>query len=469
LFHFDSPKFTFNSLAIAAPRSNDPPDTTSYELAAFTSLGVDLMAIAALSGWTSEQKHVVAASFLGWSLDAFDFFLLVFVLKDIAAEFQTDISDVTLAILLTLAMRPIGAFIFGRAADRWGRRPVLMIDILLYSILEFASGFAPSLTVLIILRALYGVAMGGEWGVGASLTMETIPPHARGFVSGLLQSGYPAGYFMASIVYGVLFPYIGWRGMFMVGVIPALLVLYIRRNVPESPSWSKEAAVERGSTLTVLKSNWRLGIYAVVLMTAFNFFSHGTQDLYPTFLQVEHELSPHVVGIIAVIYNIGAICGGILFGTLSERFGRRRCIIIAALLSLPVIPLWAFSDSPALLAIGAFLMQFTVQGAWGGGARTLERVVARHRARDVSRIRLSTGQPAGVRERNTSGRRRFTFRRQLWARARGRSGFGRGHHRSTDGRWHRSQRDRLRQGESCRIVSRPTIDRWRKIHGDGME
>jgi SHS family lactate transporter-like MFS transporter len=318
-----------------------------------------------LSGWTSAQIHVVVATFLGWSLDAFDFFLLVFVLKDIAAEFHTDISDVTIAILLTLAMRPIGAFIFGRAADRWGRRPTLIVNILLYSILEFASGFAPSLTVLIILRALYGVAMGGEWGVGASLTMESIPPHARGFVSGLLQSGYPTGYFMASIVYGGLFQYIGWRGMFMVGIIPALLVLYIRRNVPESPSWSKQAAIERGSTLTVLKSHWRLGIYAVVLMTAFNFFSHGTQDLYPTFLQVEHGLSPHAVGIVAVIYNIGAICGGILFGTLSERFGRRRCIVISALLCLPVIPLWAFSDSAALLAVGAFLMQFFVQGAWG--------------------------------------------------------------------------------------------------------
>ena len=323
------------------------------------------MAIAALSGWTSEQRHVVAASFLGWSLDAFDFFLLVFVLKDIAAEFQVDITYVTLALLLTLAMRPVGAFLFGRAADRWGRRPALMVNILLYSILEFASGFAPSLTALIILRALYGVAMGGEWGVGASLTMESIPPHARGFVSGLLQSGYPAGYFMASIVYGVLFPYIGWRGMFMVGVIPALLVFYIRRNVPESPSWSKEATVERGSTLDVLRSHWKLGIYAVLLMTAFNFFSHGTQDIYPTFLQVQHKFTPHVVSIIAVVYNIGAICGGILFGTLSERFGRRRCIVIAALLTLPVIPLWAFSSGPVMLAIGAFLMQFTVQGAWG--------------------------------------------------------------------------------------------------------
>jgi SHS family lactate transporter-like MFS transporter len=319
----------------------------------------------ALSGWTSAQRHVVAASFLGWTLDAFDFFLLVFVLKDIAAEFNTDISDVTFAILLTLAMRPIGAFIFGRAADRYGRRPTLMVNIVLYSILEFASGFAPSLTVLLILRALYGVAMGGEWGVGASLTMESVPPHARGFVSGLLQSGYPAGYFLASIVYGALFQYIGWRGMFMVGVIPALLVFYIRRTVPESPSWSRQAGVERGSTLRVLKSNWQLGIYAVVLMTAFNFFSHGTQDLYPTFLQVEHKLSPHAVGTIAVIYNIGAICGGILFGSLSERFGRRRCIVIAALLSLPVIPLWALSTSPVLLAAGAFLMQFFVQGAWG--------------------------------------------------------------------------------------------------------
>jgi SHS family lactate transporter-like MFS transporter len=322
------------------------------------------MKIAALSGWTSEQRSVVIASFLGWTLDAFDFFLLVFVLKDIAQEFNTDISEVTFAILLTLAMRPIGAFLFGRAADRWGRRPTLMVDVVLYSFIEFASGFSPSLTVLLVLRALYGVAMGGEWGVGASLTMESIPPHARGFVSGLLQSGYPTGYFVASVVYALLFPVIGWRGMFMVGVLPALLVLYIRRRVPESPSWDR-AATARGSTLSILRSHWRLGLYAVVLMTAFNFFSHGTQDLYPTFLQVQHGLSPHAVGTIAAIYNVGAIVGGILCGSLSERIGRRRMIVISALLSLPVLPLWAFSDSPVLLAMGAFLMQVTVQGAWG--------------------------------------------------------------------------------------------------------
>jgi MFS transporter, SHS family, lactate transporter len=321
------------------------------------------MPIAALSGWTSEQRHVVAASFLGWALDAFDFFLMVFVLTDIAKEFNSDVTDVAFAILLTLAMRPIGAFLFGRAADHFGRRPTLMVNVALYSALEFASGFAPSLTALLILRALYGVAMGGEWGVGASLTMESIPAHARGFVSGLLQSGYPAGYFLASIVYGLLFQYIGWRGMFMVGVLPALLVLYIRRNVPESPVWKPAGA--RSNTLSVLKSHWRLGIYAVLLMTAFNFFSHGTQDLYPTFLQVQHGFGPHEVGLIAVVYNIGAIIGGVSFGSLSERFGRRRIIIIAAALSLLVLPLWAFATSGLWLAVGAFLMQITVQGAWG--------------------------------------------------------------------------------------------------------
>jgi MFS transporter, SHS family, lactate transporter len=321
------------------------------------------MRIAALSGWTSEQRHVVAASFLGWTLDAFDFFLLVFVLRDIAKEFGTEITDVTFAILLTLAMRPIGAYLFGRAADRWGRRPTLMVDVLLYSVIELASGFAPSLTALLVLRAIFGIAMGGEWGVGASLTMESIPPQARGLVSGLLQSGYPTGYFLASIVYGLLFQYIGWRGMFMVGVIPALLVFYIRRKVPESPSWKPTTA--RSNTLAIVQSHWRLGIYAVLLMTAFNFFSHGTQDLYPTFLQVQHGLGPHEVGLIAVIYNIGAIIGGISFGSLSEYFGRRRIIIIASLLSLAVLPLWAFATSIVWLAAGAFLMQVTVQGAWG--------------------------------------------------------------------------------------------------------
>ncbi|MGQ0741201.1 MAG: MFS transporter [Alphaproteobacteria bacterium] len=322
------------------------------------------MRIKALQGWTKDQRNVVIASYLGWTLDAFDFFLMVFVLRNIAVEFGTDITTVAIATTLTLAMRPIGAFLFGRAADRYGRKPVLMIDITLYSLLSFLSGLAPDLTALLIIRALFGIAMGGEWGIGASLTMETVPPKARGFVSGLLQTGYPSGYLLASLVYGLFFPYLGWRGMFFVGILPALLVLFIRLRVPESPGWTRQPR-EVGGTLAILKKHWRLAIYMIFLMTAFNFFSHGTQDLYPTFLQVQHGYEHAAVGTIAVVYNIGALIGGITFGALSERIGRRRAIVFAALLSLPILPIWAFSTSAGMLALGAFLMQIAVQGAWG--------------------------------------------------------------------------------------------------------
>jgi SHS family lactate transporter-like MFS transporter len=320
--------------------------------------------LAQLSALTSQQRSAVLASFLGWTLDAFDFFLLVFVIKDIAAEFGTDVKNVTFAILLTLAMRPLGAFAFGLLADRYGRRPTLMVDIILYSVLELASAFSPSLTVLIVLRALYGIAMGGEWGIGASLAMETIPAGARGIVSGMLQEGYAVGYLLAAIVYYLLFPLIGWRGMFVVGVLPALLVLYIRVHVKESPVW-EQAADRRENPLIAIRDHWRLFLYVILLMTAFNFLSHGTQDLYPTFLQLEHQLSTHAVGAIAIVYNIGAILGGLTFGAWSERIGRRNAIIIAALLALPIIPLWALSQSVWELTLGAFLMQFMVQGAWG--------------------------------------------------------------------------------------------------------
>ena len=315
--------------------------------------------------WTREQRNVTIAAYLGWTLDAFDFFLMVFVLKDIAAEFNTKIPDVALAITLTLAMRPIGALIFGRLADKFGRRPTLMINIACYSLLEVLSGLSPNLMTLLILRSLFGIAMGGEWGVGSALTMETVPPSARGFVSGLLQAGYPSGYLLASIVFGVLYQYVGWRGMFFVGVIPALLVLYVRAHVPESPAWRAMEKRERPGLIATLKQNWTLSIYAIVLMTAFNFFSHGTQDLYPTFLREQHHFDPHTVSIITIVLNIGAIVGGLVFGALSERIGRRVAIFIAALIALPVLYLWAFSSGPVMLAIGAFLMQISVQGAWG--------------------------------------------------------------------------------------------------------
>ncbi|CAJ5033244.1 major facilitator superfamily transporter sialate:H(+) symporter [Burkholderia pseudomallei] len=315
--------------------------------------------------WTREQRNVTIAAYLGWTLDAFDFFLMVFVLKDIAAEFNTKIPAVAFAITLTLAARPIGALIFGRLADHVGRRPTLMINIACYSLLELASGFAPSLAALLVLRTLFGVAMGGEWGVGSALTMETVPPRARGAVSGLLQAGYPSGYLLASVVFGLLYPYIGWRGMFMIGVLPALLVLYVRAKVPESPAWKQMEKRARPGLVATLKQNWKLSIYAVVLMTAFNFFSHGTQDLYPTFLREQHHFDPHTVSWITIVLNIGAIVGGLTFGWLSERIGRRRAIFIAAMIALPVLPLWAFSTGALALAAGAFLMQISVQGAWG--------------------------------------------------------------------------------------------------------
>jgi SHS family lactate transporter-like MFS transporter len=318
----------------------------------------------ALKDWTPAQKNVVIASFLGWTLDAFDFFLLVFVLKDVAAEFGAEEKAVAAAITLTLACRPVGAFVFGRLADHFGRKPILMIDVGLYSLLGLLTAFAPNLSVFLIIRALFGVAMGGEWGIGASLTMESVKPEARGVVSGLLQSGYPMGYLLASIVFGLLYNTLGWRGMFMVGAFPALLVLYIRRHVPESPGWDAARAQE-GNILTVLRQHWPIAVYGILLMTAFNFFSHGTQDIYPTFLRKQHGFDTHTTATIAIIYNIGAIAGGWIFGTWSQTLGRRRAIVIAAALSLPVAYLWAYSTTVVGLAAGAFLMQVCVQGAWG--------------------------------------------------------------------------------------------------------
>jgi SHS family lactate transporter-like MFS transporter len=320
--------------------------------------------ISDLRGLTAPQRHTFLASFLGWTFDAFDFFVLVFILRSVAHDFGVTVKDVTFAIFLTLAARPVGALIFGRLADRYGRKPILMINILVYSGIELASAFAPSLAAMLALRALYGVAMGGLWGVAASLTFEATPPRTRGIVSGILQQGYAVGYLFAAAAYALLFQSIGWRGMFALGALPILLIPYIWFRVPESPVW-RETASQGRDLLGALRKHWRVVIFMVVLMTAFNFLSHGTQDLYPTFLQAQHHLTPQTVGSIAIIYNIGAIIGGTTFGALSQRLGRRRTIVIAALLVLPIIPLWAFASTPLWLAVGAFLLQIMVQGAWG--------------------------------------------------------------------------------------------------------
>lgn len=313
------------------------------------------------------QRKVVLASFLGWTLDAFDYFLLVFVIPEVAREFQVGKTEVAFSLMLTLAMRPLGAWLFGRLADRYGRRPVLMIDIVLFAVLEAASAFAPSLTALLVIRALFGIAMGGEWGIGASLAMESIPAKARGAVSGLLQEGYACGYLLGGLVYLTLFDHIGWRGMFVVGALPALLVLYIRRHVPESPVWvaAQGEQAARPGFIETMRGRWGLFFYLVALMMCFNLFSHGSQDLYPTFLKEQHHFGTSTVAWLTITLNLGAIVGGLFFGTWSEKVGRRRAIITAALLALPAIPLWAYGGSIVLLGVGVFLLQVMVQGAWG--------------------------------------------------------------------------------------------------------
>lgn len=322
------------------------------------------------SGLTRDQRNAFLAAWMGWALDAFDYFLLIFVLSDVAKTFDTSKTKVAIATTLTLAARPVGAAIFGYWADRKGRRPALLVCVLFYSTIGLLTAFSPSLTVLLILRTLYGIGMGGEWGLGASLAMEKIPAEKRGFYSGILQQGYPIGYFFAALVFFAVEPTFGWRGMFVVAVVPALLALFIRLRVGESEAW--EATHERQKQTKVGFRDvisrphvLRRFLYLVLLMGAFNFMSHGTQDFFPTFLEDDFNAGTTTTVIIALIYNIGAIIGGAYFGAFSERFGRKRTIILAAVIALPIVPLFAFAPTIGLITLGAFLMQVFVQGAWG--------------------------------------------------------------------------------------------------------
>src|SRR5260370_2258513 len=295
-----------------------------------------------LRNLNGKQWNAIIACYLGWTLDAFDFFILVFVVPDIAKTFQVHNTEVSFAVWLTLALRPVGAFLFGIMADRLGRRPALMIDILCYSALGFATAFVPSLATLYFVRALFGVAMGGEWGVGASLTMETIPPSARGIISGLLQAGYPSGYLLASIAYALFFDHIGWRGMFMISALPALLVIFVRAGVEESPAW-----LEKKPNITqmagAIPRHFLLFLFLLPLLTSFNLFTLGTPHLYPTFLKVQHKFNSQTVGTISAITSLRAISSVPSFGAFSHQIGRRKPIVIPALLSILPIPFCAFS------------------------------------------------------------------------------------------------------------------------------
>src|SRR6266478_2903428 len=315
-----------------------------------------------------DQRNTFVACFLGWALDALDFFLLTFVVPTVGHDFGRSVIDVGWAITITLAMRPVGAFIFGLLGDRFGRRIPLMIDIIFYSLMELLTAFSPNVTVLLIFRALYGIGMGGEWGLGASLAMETLPTEARGLFSGILQQGYAFGYLLAAVVYWMVFPFFGWRGLFVAGALPAILVLYIRAHVPESPVWLRQQHAMDDfwrQLLIVLKRHWGLFLYVILLMTAFNAMSHGTQDMYQTFLGEQRHYDVTQKAATGIIYAFGAICGGTIIGHLSQKWGRRRSMILCAALGIVLIPLWVFSPGYPLLVIGGFAMQFMVQGAWG--------------------------------------------------------------------------------------------------------
>ena len=298
-------------------------------------------------------------------LDAFDFFLVIFCLTAIGKEFHKTDAQIALSITITLAFRPVGAFIFGLLADRYGRRLPLMLDLVFYSVVEVMTGFAQTYTQFMVLRALFGIGMGGEWGVGASLAMEKVPPRLRGVLSGFLQQGYAAGNILAAIAYFTLFERWGWRPMFFLGGLPALLALFVRFHVKESEVWEKSKHESWGQLGGSIVSNWKLFLYLTALMTMMNLSSHGTQDMYPTFLQRQWGFSPSARAVLSAFSMIGAIFGGITVGFLSDRWGRRRSIIIALTCAIAMIPLWAFAPTIALLYAGGFLMQFMVQGAWG--------------------------------------------------------------------------------------------------------
>ena len=315
----------------------------------------------------ANARNAFLGGFLGWTFDAFDFFILTYVLAQVAHDFHRSISEIAVTLVASLMMRPVGAFIFGLMADRYGRRLPLMVDILFFSGMEVASGLAPNYRVFLILRILYGIGMGGAWGAGAALAMESIPAKLRGVFSGIFQEGYALGNLLAAIAFWVVFPRWGWRTMFFIGVIPAFITLFILSRVKESDAWKSTAAKQRPwrSYFRELLVNWKRFAYMVMLMAMMNFVSHGTQDLYPTYLQQQRHYNPHLTAVTSIISMLGAIAGGALFGLYSDRAGRRRAMITAVLGGLVVIPLWVFSPRVSLIALGAFLMQFMVHGAWG--------------------------------------------------------------------------------------------------------
>jgi SHS family lactate transporter-like MFS transporter len=317
---------------------------------------------------SSSHPPAVIAGFSGWLLDAFDFFLVTFCLTAMAHEFHKTDAEMALVITMTMILRPVGGFLFGLLADRYGRRIPLMINMGFFAVAGVLTGVVPNYTTLLVVRGLFGIVMGGTWGVGASLAMEAAPAHRRGLLSGLLQEGYAAGNVLAAAFYFFCFNRLGWRMLFILSSVPAIpLVLYIVFFVKESAVWqhTANARLTWSEQHREILRHWKLFLYLLLFMTAMMFASHGTQDMYPTFLQRQWHFTPERRAVITAISAVGAIVGGLVFGWFSDKSGRRRAIITAFILGAAIIPIWAYAPNQALLILGAFLMQFMVQGAWG--------------------------------------------------------------------------------------------------------
>jgi len=314
---------------------------------------------------SNKSRHAVMAGFLGWTLDAFDYFVVVFMLDILAAHFGVPKSKIVLTLTATLLFRPVGAIIFGMLADRFGRRMPLMANVIYFSIIELLTGFSTTFTQFIILRALFGIGMGGEWGVGASLAMENAPRKWRGVLSGILQSGYSNGYLLAALASRYVLPRFGWQWMFWLGALPALLAFYIRFSVPESKAWEEHRVGTMREMFVAVRGHAKTFAYLVLLMTFMMFLSHGTQDLYPDFLKETRHIAGSTVALVIILMNVGAVIGAIIFGQLSQHLGRRYSMLCALGVSLLAIPFWSFGGSLFVLAVAAFAMQIGVQGAWG--------------------------------------------------------------------------------------------------------
>ena len=318
-------------------------------------------------GW----KFAVSSSILGWVLDAFDFFIMVFLLDTLADHFQVPKSAVVNTLFWTLAMRPIGAFFFGAVADRFGRKWPLICCVLYFSLMTVLSGLAPTFTFFVICRALYGVGMGGYWGIGASYAMENAPRRLRGVLSGLMQAGYPMGYLLAAVAMQTIAPAFGWKSVFFVGAPVAVLIAVLTLSAPESKAWQQHRPTSLGQIFEAMLKHKGIFLYLLLMMSVMLCLSHGTQDLYPDFLKsIPGIAAQSILGMktlygVPIIYNIGAIVGALIFGQLSQRIGRRYAIILALVISLLSIPAWAFGTSLGVLVVGSYLMQTGVQGAFG--------------------------------------------------------------------------------------------------------